>query len=565
MMNIGYLGPQGSYTHQAVEKLGIKATCAPYHSIQAVFDFVLEDINNVGVVPYENIIEGVVSETIDLLREHCDEITIVKSIVLPIEHALGVLESNENITMIASKDQALRQCSAYINRTYNDVELIEKASTTLAMESVSTKKIKSCAVIGRSDSLAKNGFIVIDTNIGNIKNNKTKFIVIKQRENETVFYDNGDATLLLVHPNHDRAGLLHTITTIISQKCSLNILSIFSRPDTFGGYSFYIELEGGASEANVSLCLATLSSTLCDMDTKVKNLGSYQIASFNTRKIFTIGIVGGLGVMGKWFADFFSKIGYKTIAYDLTTNIALEQFISYSDVILINVPINVTVQVIKDIAPLITPGKLIVDNTSVKKDALNAMLENATENVELLSMHTIFGPSTPDIEKQNIAFIKTQSSGTLATEFINIFIKYGAKISYPDAEYHDKQMAFHQNLVHLLVFVLGEVLIKEFESFDEIFSYSSPNSLLCLSVLGRLLDGDPALYCEIQKYNSCAADTLLTFQTQTDRLVSLIRDQKFDALYESLANEKVQIGTSLIKKLDSIATKIQNNFFSQNK
>jgi prephenate dehydrogenase len=98
-------------------------------------------------------------------------------------------------------------------------------------------------------------------------------------------------------------------------------------------------------------------------------------------------------------------------------------------------------------------------------------------------------------------FTRTPVSGELAQEFENIFYKYGAKITYTDPVYHDKQMAFHQNLEHFTKLVLAQVLRSQFHDPNEMDSYSSPNSRTSLTTMGRILNADADLYSEIQAYN----------------------------------------------------------------
>jgi prephenate dehydrogenase len=89
----------------------------------------------------------------------------------------------------------------------------------------------------------------------------------------------------------------------------------------------------------------------------------------------------------------------------------------------------------------------------------------------------------------------------LAQEFEGIFYKYGATITHTTPEYHDQQMAFHQNLEHFTKVVLAEVLRAQFGAPEMMARYSSPNSRLSLITMGRVLNGDPGLYAEIQTQN----------------------------------------------------------------
>jgi len=146
-------------------------------------------------------------------------------------------------------------------------------------------------------------------------------------------------------------------------------------------------------------------------------------------------------------------------------------------------------------------GQLMVENTSIKTQPVAAMLEVAPERVEVLGMHTVFGPNITELRRQNVIFTSTPKSGEMAQEFEGIFYKHGATITHTTPEYHDRQMAFHQNLEHFTKIVLAEVLRTQFGTPAVMATYSSPNSRLSLITMGRILKGDPQLYAEIQTQN----------------------------------------------------------------
>jgi prephenate dehydrogenase len=184
-----------------------------------------------------------------------------------------------------------------------------------------------------------------------------------------------------------------------------------------------------------------------------------------------------------------------------TTPLTYQQCIAESDAVIINVPISSTIELIHKLGHFFRPGQLMVDNTSIKTQPVTAMLEVAPEGVEVLGMHTVFGPTITELRRQNVIFTTTPKSGELAQEFEGIFYKYGATITHTTPEYHDRQMAFHQNLEHFTKVVLAEVLRAQFGAPEAMASYSSPNSRLSLITMGRVLKGDAGLYAEIQTQN----------------------------------------------------------------
>ena len=65
---ISYLGPEGSFTHQAAERnFGSQAKYLSLNSIKSVFESIESKKSKYGIIPLENNQEGIVQETIDLL------------------------------------------------------------------------------------------------------------------------------------------------------------------------------------------------------------------------------------------------------------------------------------------------------------------------------------------------------------------------------------------------------------------------------------------------------------------------------------------------------------------
>src|ERR1019366_556265 len=112
---VGYLGPEGSFSHEAVLTLAGSepVACA---SIADVLAGVADGSLDTGLVPLENAIEGTVSATIDGLVFDYD-LVIEREVVLPIHlHLLarpGV--TIEEVTRVSSYVHALAQVRGYLS------------------------------------------------------------------------------------------------------------------------------------------------------------------------------------------------------------------------------------------------------------------------------------------------------------------------------------------------------------------------------------------------------------------------------------------------------------------
>jgi prephenate dehydrogenase len=320
-----------------------------------------------------------------------------------------------------------------------------------------------------------------------------------------------------------------------------------------------MEVEGHLEDPAVAACMAALTKQLGNEEVEVKIFGTYQRCAFNEPRLRTIGIIGGTGQMGRWFDTFFSTAGYAVLLSGRNTPLTYQECIEQADVVIINVPIKHTVEVIHAVGGYFRPGQLIADNTSIKTQPVAAMLAAVPPGVEVLGMHTVFGPAVETLHHQNVIFTRTPASGDLAREFESIFYKYGAKITYTTPENHDKQMAFHQNLEHFTKIVLAQVLRTHFGDPGEMDSYSSPNSRTSMITMGRILNADPDLSSEIQAYNLQGPALLQAYLDAAQALGQSLIAGHVETFKESIAASITALGPAYLAEMLQKSRTIQSH------
>lgn len=561
---IAYLGPNGTYTEIAAKQVSKEAEWLPLPSIDQVFDSVRRGDVHRGVVPYENMIHGLVTETLDALLRLHSELWVNDMRLLDIQHALGVLpdgmERIEDIGRVYSKDQALAQCRLFLTQhcpalRAGDEGWVAMPSTAAALAFVVEHQVRDAAVIAHADSLKAAGLRVIAHDVADQKNNKTRFAVIAKRSSQTVLTNEVTptmgtalpgshhraepawieqrqgwrrfaATAISVYPRRNRIGMLQDILSVISGQFGLNLSSIHSRPDALGAFRFFIEIEGRADAHQVRECVGHLRSRFGAEDIEVLVLGTYPRMPFQAQKLSSIGIVGGSGMMGQWLTRFFHQAGLEVRTWDKgDSRLGIETV----DAVLVSVPIESTENVIHELGPKLRSGQVWVDNTSVKVKPVEWMLERAPEGVEVLGMHTVFGPTVTTLKGQNVIFTPTERSGELSEEFQGLMYKWGAQVTQTTPEQHDRQMAFHQCLEHIVHVALAQTYPQAGAKAELLRHFTSPNSEQSLEVARRILNGNPSLYAAIQRFNPYAQQTLKIFGSYFDGLVRQLEQGNFEA------------------------------------
>ncbi|SVD31510.1 uncharacterized protein METZ01_LOCUS384364, partial [marine metagenome] len=131
-LQIGYLGPEATFTHQAaIKNFGSALSYKPLSDIPDVFREVERSECDYGVVPVENSTEGAVNRSLDLLVD--TELTIIAQVYLKIEHCLLSTSPLDEIEKVSSKDQALAQCGEWLRRNLPAARLENATSTAEAV------------------------------------------------------------------------------------------------------------------------------------------------------------------------------------------------------------------------------------------------------------------------------------------------------------------------------------------------------------------------------------------------------------------------------------------------
>jgi prephenate dehydrogenase len=185
-----------------------------------------------------------------------------------------------------------------------------------------------------------------------------------------------------------------------------------------------------------------------------------------------------------------------------------------SDIVLVSVTIEKTVEIIEHVAPLMRPGSLIMDVTSIKSEPVQAMKAYAPEGVEALGTHPMFGPTMPSMRGQTIILTPVQEkTGRWLNEISSLFQSDGAHVEVLSPEEHDRIMAVVQALTHFAYIGIGSTLKALQFDVRNSRRFMSPVYEIMIDFVGRILDQNPELYASIQS-NPQAASVRQTFLSQ---------------------------------------------------
>ena len=278
---VAFLGPLGTYSHLAARDIfeangngsnSLQADFIALPSILDVFKKVQSGEVNVGVVPIENSIEGMVKDTINLFLNsnvfldngmalnnmqnglQNKEVIIVKEYALDIDHCLlskGLY--TQDVKVVHAHTQALGQCKHWLDLHLPRVNTISENSNTSAIKILDATGRD--AIIASRKIAKEYGLNVLAENISDKPNNKTLFYVITQNTNnffqkETLSQDverhireNAAKKIIFLLEADDKMGVLRDLLSIFANHGAA-ITRVQSLPTgELGTYYFLVDVD----------------------------------------------------------------------------------------------------------------------------------------------------------------------------------------------------------------------------------------------------------------------------------------------------------------------------------
>ena len=266
-------------------------------------------------------------------------------------------------------------------------------------------------------------------------------------------------------------------------------------------------------------------------------------------------IVGGTGEMGQWFSTFFKerafdvsiwgKSGKTEIAERLGVRFAhdLHAGVAESDVVIISVPIDITEQVIEEVAPLMRAGSLLMDLTSLKTGPTRAMQKYAPADVEILGTHPMFGPTIPNLHGQR--FILTPIADRCQKWFPVIremLEESGAHIVIVGPEEHDRFVSVVQGLTHFAYITIGTTLDRLDFNVKESRRFMSPVYDIMLDFVGRILGQNPYLYAMIQMENPEVIKVHDAFLEECHSTSEMVKKHELEGFITKMKDAAIHFG-----------------------
>lgn len=268
----GFLGPEATFTHQALLQFDPSAESVPFPDVLATLDAVLDGAVDAALVPIENSVEGGVSATLDHLAA-VDGLAITAEVTLPVAFVLGVRHriALAEITDIVTHPVADAQVRGWLASNLPGIPVSHVGSTAGAAAAVAQDTQPGRGAVCARVAAEVHGLQILADGIADNEFAETRFVVVR-RAGQVPDPTGADKTTLVLFQRADHSGALLEILDQFASR-GINLTRIESRPTktALGSYCFSVDAEGHLADARMGEALLGLHRICKD----VRFLGSY--------------------------------------------------------------------------------------------------------------------------------------------------------------------------------------------------------------------------------------------------------------------------------------------------
>lgn len=261
MPTIAYLGPAGTFSEEAALAYASgnpDMSCLPMSNFAAVVTAIETDAATVGMLPIENMLEGSVTSTVDLLIHETD-LHIVGEMVIPIRQYLVARPglALQDVKVLYAHPQSLGQCRRFVERCLPGADTVASLSNSAAPAEALADP-RPAAAISTFRAAEMTGAHILARDIADNRSNVTRFIALSQYDSPPT---GDDKTSFCFGFREDRAGVLMGALQVLAD-AHINMTKLESRPskEVLGQYIFLIDFEGHREDTHVAQALERIAS-----------------------------------------------------------------------------------------------------------------------------------------------------------------------------------------------------------------------------------------------------------------------------------------------------------------
>lgn len=281
----------------------------------------------------------------------------------------------------------------------------------------------------------------------------------------------------------------------------------------------------------------------------------------------------GIGKMGLWFCNYFSKknnfnvslydkrninLDLKKYPNNITVCKSLETCVRKADIVIVCVPIRITIAVVNKCTPIMKKGACIVEITSLKTDIFDSLLK-VPDHLIPLSIHPMFGPGAKQLRDTKILIIPVRNKRK-EQRLVKSLFNEAKTIVIKSPKYHDALMAVILGMVYYVNLLLGVTLSNE--NITLLKKFSGTTFYLQALLFESILTDNSSLISSLLADNKELLKYLKKFNEESSKLFSMLTKNKVELersinkIKKNYPNKKNIV--SSYEKMYSILTEMNN-------
>jgi len=217
-------------------------------------------------------------------------------------------------------------------------------------------------------------------------------------------------------------------------------------------------------------------------------------------------IIGGLGEMGLWFANFFANQGHNVFIHDVKGKSKhfksftdLEKAVKEASCILLAIPFEIMPETIAKIIELEFKG-MVFDIASLKDYSKDSIEKALKSGISYTSIHPMFGPKVNTLSDRVICICDCKDKS--ANEKVKTFFKdTSATLVEIPLEEHDKIISYVLALSHVINIIFMKTLMDGEYDYSDLKEIASTTFTSQMKTTKEVITENSDLYYAIQKFN----------------------------------------------------------------
>lgn len=286
-----------------------------------------------------------------------------------------------------------------------------------------------------------------------------------------------------------------------------------------------------------------------------------------------IGFVGAAGDMASLYARILHGKGHEILVSDTDKERLRQEYAGLevricennkeaarlSDLLVYSTPIAETPEIIRESAPFLRENAVVGGFTSVKTYEVDALLNYAPDDSEIITFHPMHGPSLkPGNQKFIIIPVRTNRNSRIK-EIEEIVKSTGINISYVDSvSEHDRIMADTQVLTHFTFLSMGNAWRMLGFHPEENSTYQNEVDRIKTLFTKRILSQNPEVYAGIAVFNPEAKRHVRQYVSSLDSIMELVLKEETEKLLEKWCSIVQFLGEDELKISDESISNLFN-------